>query len=136
MNTFELNQPDVVSETIDGEAVVINLDRGIYFSIRGTGLSIWSELLAGSDVDSIVGRLGAEAGRDVRGEVGGFVDRLIEEALIRPRTTGQAKEPSVSAAAPNGPYEPPTLEKYTDMEALLLLDPIHDVDEAGWPNRP
>jgi hypothetical protein len=26
------------------------------------------------------------------------------------------------------------LQKYTDMESLLLADPIHDVDEeAGWP---
>jgi hypothetical protein len=22
------------------------------------------------------------------------------------------------------------------MEDLLLLDPIHEVDESGWPNRP
>jgi hypothetical protein len=27
------------------------------------------------------------------------------------------------------------LHKYTDMEELLLLDPIHDVDETGWPNK-
>jgi hypothetical protein len=24
-------------------------------------------------------------------------------------------------------------EKYTDMESLLLADPIHEVDEQGWP---
>ena len=31
------------------------------------------------------------------------------------------------------PYSPPVLNSYTDMEELLLLDPIHDVDQAGWP---
>jgi hypothetical protein len=25
------------------------------------------------------------------------------------------------------------LEVFTDMEDLLLLDPIHDVGDAGWP---
>jgi hypothetical protein len=25
------------------------------------------------------------------------------------------------------------LQKYTDMADLLLLDPIHEVDEQGWP---
>ena len=25
------------------------------------------------------------------------------------------------------------MEKYDDMQELLLLDPIHEVDEAGWP---
>jgi hypothetical protein len=32
------------------------------------------------------------------------------------------------------PFEMPKLSKYTDMEDLLALDPIHEVDEMGWPN--
>ena len=30
------------------------------------------------------------------------------------------------------------MEVFTDMEDILLLDPIHDVDydDAGWPTRP
>ena len=35
---YELNEPATVAETIDGEAVVINLDKGIYFSIRGRSM--------------------------------------------------------------------------------------------------
>jgi len=31
------------------------------------------------------------------------------------------------------PFSAPVLNAYTDMEELLLLDPIHDVDQAGWP---
>ena len=30
-------------------------------------------------------------------------------------------------------YSKPFLQKYTDMAALLLLNPIHEVDEQGWP---
>jgi Coenzyme PQQ synthesis protein D (PqqD) len=134
MNIYEVNEPDVVFETIDGEAVVINLDRGIYFSIRGTGLTIWNDLLAGVDISSVASRLGAAVGRDVATDVKAFINRLLEEALVRPRATVVAEVPTALLAA-NEQYEPPTLEKYTDMEALLLLDPIHDVDEAGWPNR-
>jgi hypothetical protein len=33
------------------------------------------------------------------------------------------------------PYQEPKLGKYTDMQELLLLDPVHEVDEAGWPNK-
>ena len=33
-----------------------------------------------------------------------------------------------------GPFVPPTLEKYTDMQDLVLLDPVHEVDERGWPH--
>ena len=31
---FEINEPSVVSETIDGDVVIINLALGTYFSIR------------------------------------------------------------------------------------------------------
>jgi len=28
-------------------------------------------------------------------------------------------------------YEAPQIQKYTDLQELLLLDPIHDFDESG-----
>lgn len=31
------------------------------------------------------------------------------------------------------PYQPPQVEAFNDLQDILLLDPIHDVDEAGWP---
>jgi hypothetical protein len=139
MKSFELNEPAVVSETIDGEAVVINLERGIYFSIRGTGLAIWTDLLSGLDVDEVAKRLAASygsAGSNIADDARGFLDRLLQEGLLRARSATPDASASPDAAVSTGvAYEPPVLEKYTDMEALLLLDPIHDVDESGWPNR-
>ena len=32
------------------------------------------------------------------------------------------------------PFVAPELKRYADMQDLLLLDPVHDVDEKGWPN--
>jgi hypothetical protein len=30
--------------------------------------------------------------------------------------------------------EPPRLESYGDMQSLLLLDPVHEVEQdVGWP---
>jgi hypothetical protein len=28
------------------------------------------------------------------------------------------------------------LSRFDDMQEMLLLDPIHDVAETGWPHRP
>jgi len=38
-------------------------------------------------------------------------------------------------AAPRAkePFERPVLEKFTDVQELLALDPVHDVDGSGWP---
>jgi hypothetical protein len=29
----------------------------------------------------------------------------------------------------------PQLIEYSDLQDLILVDPIHDVEESGWPNR-
>jgi len=41
--------------------------------------------------------------------------------------------PVAEDRADNARFQPPTLNKYTDMRDMLLLDPIHDVGESGWP---
>ena len=33
-----------------------------------------------------------------------------------------------------GEYQAPSLEKYSDLQDLLLIDPIHEADESGWPS--
>ena len=33
-------------------------------------------------------------------------------------------------------WQEPTLDSFDDLQELLLLDPVHDVTEAGWPHRP
>jgi hypothetical protein len=58
--------------------------------------------------------------------------------LIAPLQDGAATNSNGAAAVAqtNGrPYSPPKLSAYTDMQELLLLDPVHEVDDAGWPSR-
>ena len=77
-------------------------------------------------------------GHDVEHEISTLVQRLVEENLVRP-TLGDVSPPAACAPSPEerlGPFLAPVLDKFTDMEAMLLLDPVHDVDEKGWPNLP
>ena len=37
--TLEVNEPSVISETIDGETIIINLASGTYYSLKDAGLS-------------------------------------------------------------------------------------------------
>jgi hypothetical protein len=49
---------------------------------------------------------------------------------------GRVPGPSKVAAATET-MQPPVLEPFGDMQDLLLLDPVHEVDEdAGWPTKP
>ena len=59
------------------------------------------------------------------------MDELLAEGLIVHHELGERAPADVPRSALE--FAPPRLEKYSDLEDLLVLDPIHDVDEAGWP---
>jgi Coenzyme PQQ synthesis protein D (PqqD) len=121
----------VVSETIDGEVVAIDLKSGRYYSLEGPAARAWEAVLDGQDVDGIAAVVAEEVGLsadDVRPDVSAFVAELTSEGLLI-TVDGDA-------AAPPGPGRVPlVLNRYTDMQDLIVLDPIHEVDETGWPNR-
>ena len=140
---FQANSPHIIHEIIDGEVVLVNLENGSYYSIDKVGATIWNLIEEGAAVSQIVETItGQYAGdqAEIENGVHDLLNQLQREKLIvpdeRPGVNGHAG-PGLSAANghPNKPaFETPTLHKYTDMEDLLLLDPIHDVDETGWPN--
>lgn len=124
-NRYEANHPEVVDESVDGEVLIVHLGTGAYYSARGTGDLAWQLLAAGSTAPEA-----ASALRAVESDIDAFALQLIEEGLLRPRTVA----PTSCEVAPPTSWLAPVLEKYTDMQELLLLDPIHEVEEAGWPN--
>jgi hypothetical protein len=142
MTHFRVNVPSVIHEIIDGEAVLINLESGSYFSIDNVGALVWEYVEKGLSGTQIVEAVAAQFEGD-RAEIAAGIQRLFDtlqaEQLIVPRDgasgTGDVPlENRVGDGVAKRPYEAPVLHKYTDMEDLLLLDPIHDVDESGWPN--
>lgn len=135
---LRIDAANVMHETIDGEVVVIHLDSGSYYSFDAVGADVWQALGTGVTlealIDGVSARYRGEPGAIAAG-VAAFVDRLLEERLVV-ADAGAADGGLVppAAAAASQPFVAPTLQKYTDMEQLLLLDPIHEVEDGGWPN--
>ena len=133
----------VTHEIIDGEAVIINLDTGNYYSLVEAGSLIWSLVDKGastSDVQNLVQQTYQGDAADIDRGVQELLDQLQQDNLIVPVDVAPAvdlTELQQILPASNGhakpSFNPPLLNKYSDMQELLLLDPIHDVDEAGWP---
>ncbi len=126
----------VVYEAFDDELVIINLDNGNYYTLTGAAADIWQLVEAGATLDEIEAQIaGAYMGESslVRSGVAQLVESLVAEDLIAPDATRTPAPAPRVAAAPPRPFETPVLQKYMDMQALLLLDPIHEVDEMGWP---
>jgi hypothetical protein len=137
--SFRTNYPQVVCEAIDGEVVIVHLERGYYFSLLKTGAEVWAAIEQRQSQTTIADQLSAKydaSPAEISVAIATFFDTLQAEALIVPDLSPTEIAPVIPLPADlvKIPFEPPLLEKFTDMEDLLLLDPIHEVNvEAGWP---
>jgi len=145
---FRLNSPSVISETLDaeavasdGEAIVVNLSTGIYYTIKGDGIHLWNAIIGGVSAEELVDLVAARTGatRDRCEEaVTNFYAELLEEDLIAMRNGDEAPPTSVGEAALAGAGAgllEPTLARHPDMQDLILLDPVHEVStDLGWPH--
>jgi hypothetical protein len=135
---LKVNAPNVVAEVIDGEAVIMDLTSGHYFSTQHVGCVIWRGIELGASRSAIARSLASAYDVDpdaASAAVESFVGDLLQHNLVV-ETSGSssgAEEQASWLSDARQPYSPPVLNTYTDMEELLLLDPIHDVDQAGWP---
>lgn len=133
--TYRVLKPEVVADVIDGEAVIMNLKSGQYYSSQGTGSDCWEALAAGHSIGQIVDRLSgvySESRETIEAAVESFVAELVANGLVEPNEAPPAS--GIAHLSVNGTrFEPPVLHAYSDMQDLLMLDPIHDVDAAGWP---
>jgi hypothetical protein len=138
---YRINSPQVTSQVTDGEAVLIHFDSGRYYSADGSGGEILDSLERGQPVARIIDGLAARHGQPreaIAAAVQRFVQELLDEDLIVPVDAldgaGPAGLPAASATSGAvAAFEAPGLRKYTELQDLLRLDPIHDVDAAGWP---
>ena len=137
---FRVNTPTVTHETIDGEAVIINLDSGNYYSLVEAGSFIWALVDKGasaSEVQDVVQLSYEGDAADIDQGVQQLLAQLQQENLIVPVDGTPGVDLTDLTASHNGQGKPsfkaPALNKFSDMQELLLLDPIHDVDDTGWP---
>lgn len=132
-----IHASNIVHETLDGETLVIHLTTGNYYSLTGSGAEIWALLNGAGSASAICAELSRRHRRpegEIRGAVESFIAELEHEGLLEPSDALPNSLPADPAEV-RGRWEPPTLERYGDMRDFLLVDPIHEVDETGWPNR-
>lgn len=135
---FRINRPNVVSESFESEVVIVNLDSGCYFSLLGSATTLWLQLernaMTIKCAEAILEQTYDCDGIDIAGEISSFLSRLIKENLIvAENLESDLGLPSPEQTIHKRPFETPILEAFTDLQELLLLDPIHDVDDSGWP---
>jgi hypothetical protein len=140
---FKINEPEVIQEIIEGEAVLVNLETGAYYNTDKVGASILHHIGRGETVNQIINNIADEYDgnqEEIKNGINQMIERLQQEDLIvpndgEPSEHGSSSSTNIHSHGGTLVFEEPVLHKYTDMQDLLLLDPIHEVDETGWPTE-
>lgn len=139
---LRVNEPQVVHETIDEEAILLNLNTGNYYSIEWPGTIVWDLISETGNVEGVKHaflKVNDDKKDDIEQVFNSFVESLLNEELLVTTENGESSslevnektEEEFKKAVLN--LDKMILNKYSDMRDMLLLDPIHDVDEKGWP---
>jgi hypothetical protein len=131
-------RPQVAHECIEGEVIILNLDTGFYHALNDLAGRIWTRIAEGDSLETVVNDLALSTGvpdEVARRMVASLVRDLKQQDLITvdDGLSSFAYEHEISDV-PEDLDEWPHIETYQDMKAALLLDPIHEVDETGWPS--
>ncbi len=135
-----INHAKVVHETIDDEVIIINLETGTYYSLTGTGTDVWRGAESGAAKQHVIDAMAQHYATDrttVETAVNALIAELVREEIVLVEEGAGTTNTSLDLQGQVGatPFAAPSLSKHTNMADLLLLDPIHDVDEQGWPHQ-
>lgn len=137
---YRVNDPSVTSEEIDGEVIIVNLLNGNYYSAVNVAACLWTWVLAGYSVEQMRSELTnhyAEHAGSIDSDLSQFFANLESDNLVvrpdRSQVENVCEESAGEGVTFPDSYSAPVLSCYSDMQDLLLLDPIHDVADVGWP---
>jgi hypothetical protein len=124
---LSVNDESVAAKVIDGEAIIMNLSSGMYYSMDKVGAHVWSlieEARTLADIASTIsGRYGVSR-EMAEADLERLVSELLAENLVRVVDgNGQPHSRSAVIEPAMHPYEAPVLQTHRDMVELLAIDP-------------
>ena len=128
--SYKVNSPGVIHDEIDGEVVIVDLNIGHYFRINRVSSQLWNLIIEGNSITQIL------TSCENRSELQIDVEEILQNLLNLQIICEAADQSNPITELPEWKYTKFEIEKFTDLEDILGLDPIHEVDEEkGWPNK-
>jgi len=133
-NAYRVRHEDVSAERIDGDVIAVNLVTGAYFSLSGSAADVWTAATSGAPSAIWLQALDTAYGSEVsRSEIDEMISSCLEHGLIESIASNPTAVPVLPADLDRSTWLSPVLEVFTDLQDLILVDPIHDADDLGWP---
>ena len=133
---FSIKSNSVALERLDGEVIIISFSSAQFFSARGSGADVLSLFEAGLPSRSILEILSAHysnfeyehSGLDI------FVSSLLAEGIIQETVeTINSDTFQLPNDLARSHWSKPELLIHDEIHGLLLVDPIHETNDEGWP---
>lgn len=129
---------NVMHERLDGEVVALDMATGRYFSMSGPAADVWHLAASGFELSAWPVELASVF--TTTHEFSG-IDSFVSDLLSAGLASSQDTPPSNSdlMRLPNDYarklWTHPELFSYDDLSDLILIDPVHDISDDGWPTH-
>jgi|HubBroStandDraft_1064217.scaffolds.fasta_scaffold00391_25 hypothetical protein len=138
---YVANTACVAHEAFDEETVLINLERGTYFSLRQSAPSLWLLIQQPASVEAlllVLARELLELPPDATEMITAMLETLhAEGCVLKFEAVPALSADSTAIARLGGVLTAPIVQSFHDLQELIVIDPVHEVHEFdGWPHRP
>lgn len=133
-SAYRVRHEDVSAERIDGDVIAVNLVTGAYFSLSGSAADVWTAATSGAPSAVWLQALDTAYASEIsRSAIDEMISSCLEHGLIESIDSDPAVVLALPADLDRSTWLTPVLEVFTDLQDLILVDPIHDADDLGWP---
>jgi hypothetical protein len=133
VKAYVQNTEAVTSETFETETVIINFLHGSYFSLDGSASTIWDSLATPRPGAQLIPALVGDDALAAH-EIQSFLNALVAENCLSVVDVDENTIETIENLRLD-PYVRPAIQIFHDLKELIVLDPVHEVDEiAGWPH--
>ncbi|GHU10526.1 hypothetical protein FACS189449_00150 [Alphaproteobacteria bacterium] len=132
---YKLNEERMFCDITDGIAIIIDSETGIYYSISAFGIMVFEKIIDGySDTNIAIALVNIpNIPSDIEDKFKQFTNELLgEEIIIKAKDGENIGEVILDATViAEGDFEL-KISSYSDVQEMLIADPIHDVGPEGW----
>lgn len=135
---MRIRDESISMERLDGETILINFDTGQYFSFHGPSADVIWLIERGVDrrswLDVLAGAFSQFPTRETfHDQIDTFINDLLEAEIVEAGASLGELELELPDDYVRGVWTAPELTANQDLVDLLVIDPIHDTGDDGWP---
>lgn len=129
---IQILNPRLIADVFDEDVIIANLDTGIYYSLSGIATQILGKLpfQDPSKVFNEIANKLQENSNEIESELNEYYNKMLDEKVI---VLADLEEKSKKVILKESlKYIKSEFSTFTDLQELLLLDPIHEISEDEW----